>query len=110
MLRSMGMSNKLHLRVATTRPVMKALARGRVLRGTPLDPFGRAHVRRVERALLEREQRLVEHFTRNLSRDTYDQAVAAVSAVEQVRGYEDVKLRNLERYEASLREIGVADI
>jgi indolepyruvate ferredoxin oxidoreductase len=40
-LRSMGMSSKLKLG-AWSRPVLRATARGRVLRGTALDPFGRA--------------------------------------------------------------------
>ncbi len=50
-LRSMGMSQKLKLG-AWSRPLLKATARGRFLRGTAFDPFGRAHVRQVERELL----------------------------------------------------------
>ena len=33
------------------RPVLQTLARGKALRGTPLDPFGRAPIRQLEREL-----------------------------------------------------------
>ena len=39
------------------RPVLQTLARGKALRGTPLDPFGRAPIRQLERALARRVPR-----------------------------------------------------
>jgi indolepyruvate ferredoxin oxidoreductase len=105
-LRSMGMSSKLKLG-AWSRPVLKLTAKGKVLRGTPLDPFGRAHVRRVERELLASHTALVESLTSALTEQSYATAVAAASASEMVRGYEDVKLRNVVRYEQTLADLGL---
>jgi indolepyruvate ferredoxin oxidoreductase len=105
-LRSMGMSSKLKLG-AWSRPVLKATAKARVLRGTALDPFGRAEVRRVERELKASHSELVERLTSELSAETYDKAVAAAAAAELVRGYEGIKLANVERYREALAALGL---
>jgi indolepyruvate ferredoxin oxidoreductase len=105
-LRSMGMSSKLKLG-AWSRPVLKATARGRFLRGTALDPFGRAHVRVVERELLASHLALVERLTASLSAESYPTSVTAAGAAELVRGFEEVKLRNVERYRETLRALGL---
>ena len=34
-------------------PMLKLLARGKALRGTPLDPFGRTEERKLERRLID---------------------------------------------------------
>ncbi|MEZ5340371.1 MAG: DUF6537 domain-containing protein [Acidimicrobiales bacterium] len=52
-LKAGGLKKKLSLPAAQTAPAMKLLYRGRRLRGTAFDPFGRAEVRRVERALID---------------------------------------------------------
>jgi indolepyruvate ferredoxin oxidoreductase len=100
-LRSMGMERKLRLG-AWSRPLLKATARGRFLRGTKLDPFGRAHVRVVERELLASHTALVEKLSASLTAESYATAVAAAGAAELVRGFEDVKLRNVDRYREAL--------
>ena len=105
-LRSMGMSSKLKLG-AWSRPLLKATAHGRVLRGTALDPFGRAHVRRVERELKASHTALVEKLTASLTAQSYDTAVAAAGASELVRGYEGVKLGNVDRYRETLAALGL---
>ena len=51
-------------------------AKARFLRGTALDPFGRAEVRRVERRLLAEHLATVEQLSSQLSRETYARAVA----------------------------------
>ncbi|MGZ6827302.1 MAG: DUF6537 domain-containing protein, partial [Mycobacteriales bacterium] len=106
-LRSMGMSSKLKLG-AWSRPVLKATAAGRVLRGTALDPFGRAEVRRVERELAASHTALVERLSGSLTAESYATATAAAGASELVRGYEDVKLGNVARYREALAALGLA--
>jgi indolepyruvate ferredoxin oxidoreductase len=106
LLRSMGMDRKLQLGKGF-RPAFVGLAKAKALRGTPLDPFGRAHVRRVERELSVSHTALVERLSGALSADSYDMAVQAAAASELVRGYEDIKLGNVERYRARLVELGV---
>jgi indolepyruvate ferredoxin oxidoreductase len=105
-LRSMGMDRKLKLG-AWSRPVLKATAKGRFLRGTKFDPFGRMHVRVVERELLASHTALVERLTATLTAESYATAVAAAGAAELVRGFEDVKLRNVERYRETLTALGL---
>ncbi|MER6172481.1 indolepyruvate ferredoxin oxidoreductase family protein [Streptosporangium sp. NPDC001681] len=106
MLRSMGMSRKLKLG-PWFRPVLRGLAKGRVLRGTPLDPFGFAHVRRLERALAADYRGMVVELARTLDAGGYDRAVQAAEAAELVRGYEEVKLAGIERYRERRGELGV---
>jgi indolepyruvate ferredoxin oxidoreductase len=99
------MSRKLKLG-ASFRPVLKATAKGRFLRGTKLDPFGRAHVRAVERELAASHAALVERLASSLTAESYATATAAAGAAEVVRGFEDVKLRNVETYRETLASLG----
>jgi indolepyruvate ferredoxin oxidoreductase len=85
---------------------LRALARMKRLRGTAADPFGRAHVRRVERTLRDHYRDLVAGLARDLTVEDYDRAVAIAELPDVVRGYEGVKLRNVEAYVASLTALG----
>ncbi|KRB80574.1 indolepyruvate ferredoxin oxidoreductase [Nocardioides sp. Root190] len=85
---------------------LRTLARMKRLRGTAADPFGRAHVRRVERALRDHYRDLVTDLARDLAPGSYDRAVAIAELPDMVRGYEGVKLRNVEAYVASLVALG----
>ncbi|MGE3289315.1 MAG: indolepyruvate ferredoxin oxidoreductase family protein, partial [Pseudonocardia sp.] len=89
------------------RPVLRGLAKGKVLRGTGLDPFGGMHLRRVERAVRDGYRALVARLATGLTAENYDVAVAAAEAADLVRGYEDVKLAGIERFRERLRELGV---
>ncbi|MDN5749827.1 MAG: indolepyruvate ferredoxin oxidoreductase family protein [Pseudonocardia sp.] len=89
------------------RPVLQTLARGKALRGTPLDPFGRTGVRRLERELRDSYRALVLGLAADLTAENHATAVAAAQAAELVRGYEDVKLAGVARYRARLAELGV---
>ncbi|MEU8250305.1 indolepyruvate ferredoxin oxidoreductase family protein [Nonomuraea sp. NPDC048916] len=106
MLRSMGVDRKLVLG-PWFRPVLRALARGRVLRGTPLDPFGFARVRRLERALAAEYRDVVTELARTLDAASHDRAVAVAEAAELVCGYEGVKLAGVQRYRERRAELGV---
>jgi indolepyruvate ferredoxin oxidoreductase len=68
-----------------------------------MDPFGRAHVRRAERQLVEDYIALVERMITLLPSDAA-KATHVVGLVDQVRGYEGVKMANLERYRAALAD------
>jgi indolepyruvate ferredoxin oxidoreductase len=105
-LRAMGLDRKLQLG-AWSRPVLRATARARFLRGTALDPFGRAHLRVLERDLAASHAALVDRLSLELSADSYATAVSAAGAAELVRGFEDVKVRNVGRYRAALAALAV---
>ena len=68
------------------------------LRGTALDPFGRAEVRRVERALVGEYSEQIERRSTGSAPDTHDAAVALAELPDQIRGYEHVKLDTVKRY------------
>ena len=103
-LRALGLEHKLALGRAWT-PVLKLLARARFLRGTPFDPFRYGEVRRAERTLAREYASLVADLTASLSEDGYERAVAAASAVGEVRGYEQIKLAGIERYRARIASL-----
>jgi indolepyruvate ferredoxin oxidoreductase len=87
------------------RPAFRALHAMRRLRGTRFDPFGRAHVRRVERALVGEYRGAIEAAIELLGPATHEPAVRLAELPDLVRGYEDVKLRNVERFRAAKDEI-----
>jgi indolepyruvate ferredoxin oxidoreductase len=95
LLRAMGLERKLKFG-AWFDSAFRALARMKGLRGTALDPFGRAAVRRVERALPGEYRALVDRALAGLSPATYERAVSLARLPDLIRGYEDIKLRNVE--------------
>ncbi|WP_431964444.1 indolepyruvate ferredoxin oxidoreductase family protein [Nocardia sp. bgisy134] len=86
---------------------LRLLAKGKRLRGTKFDPFGYAHVRRVERELRAHYLGMVTDLATTLDAAGYDRAVRAAGLAEVVRGYEDVKLANVATYAERLRELGI---
>jgi indolepyruvate ferredoxin oxidoreductase len=78
----------------------------RRLRGTALDPFGYARVRRVERALVGEYQHMVERSLSDLTPAGYERAVRIACLPDLVRGYEDIKLRNVRRFHEEARALG----
>lgn len=98
--RKVGFSPRSHV-------ALRMLKHGKRLRGTPFDPFGYTRMRRLERELLAQYQSLLADAAATLTAETYERATAIAEAADLVRGYEDVKLRNVERYRARLQELGV---
>jgi indolepyruvate ferredoxin oxidoreductase len=97
LLRAMGLERKLKLGEWFV-PAFRSLRRMRRLRGTRLDPFGRAEVRRVERELIVEYEELVSEALTLLTPDTHDTAVELFELPDLIRGYEDIKLRNVALY------------
>jgi indolepyruvate ferredoxin oxidoreductase len=103
-LKALGLKRKIHLGPAAG-PAFWLLRAGRHLRGTALDPFGRAAMRRTERALVDEYRTLV---TRSLGRLTPDSAgvvTAIAELAEEIRGYEDVKIHNIDRFRVRAAEL-----
>jgi indolepyruvate ferredoxin oxidoreductase len=103
-LRAMGMRKKISLGPWFT-PVFRLLVALRRVRGTPLDVFGRAAVRRVERELIVEYRHAVERLLDVLGRDTLPTAVEIANLPDEVRGYEDIKLRNVAHYRERLTSL-----
>jgi indolepyruvate ferredoxin oxidoreductase len=102
LLRALGLTRKLALGPGTA-TLFRALRGLTRLRGTPLDPFGHAEVRRVERALIGQYRAAIEEALATLSPASYDRAVALAQLPDLVRGYEQIKLANVARYRAELQ-------
>ena len=90
--------------------VYHLLARLKGLRGTPFDIFGYDRVRRVERALIEEYRQLVFSALKGLDADNYERAVKLASLPDMVRGYDEVKLGNVERFWQEARGLGYGDL
>jgi indolepyruvate ferredoxin oxidoreductase len=80
------------------RPGFRLLAAGRRLRGTPWDPFGRTQVRRTERSLVSEYQAVIGQLLSGLTTANHGLAVEIAGLPDLVRGYEEIKLRNVATY------------
>ncbi|MFA5521726.1 MAG: indolepyruvate ferredoxin oxidoreductase family protein [Castellaniella sp.] len=80
-------------------PVFRALARLKVLRGTPLDLFGHTAERRRDRALIREYETMIATVLEALegTRDanTWQTAVELASIPEQIRGYGHIRTTNM---------------
>jgi indolepyruvate ferredoxin oxidoreductase len=90
-LRSIGLDRKMKFG-RTGEPSFRALRALKRLRGTRLDPFGYAKIRRLERAMVPEYERAVDTLVELLTADRLADAVAIAELPDQVRGYEHLKL------------------
>jgi indolepyruvate ferredoxin oxidoreductase len=104
MLRALGWDRKIKMD-ERFEPVFKALVRMKRLRGTRLDPFGQAHVRKVERALIREFEGILEEIMSKLSERNHAVAVEMARLPDMVRGYEEIKLEGVKRYRARMAQL-----
>ena len=107
MLRSMGVDRKLKLGRWFV-PFFRVLRSSKRVRGSVFDPFGKAEVRRVERALIGEYRELVEGAVERLHRGNHEKVAEIAGLADMVRGYEDIKLRNVERFRERAAELTAA--
>jgi indolepyruvate ferredoxin oxidoreductase len=103
-LRAAGMQRKITLG-RWFRPGYRTLHAMRRLRGTRLDPFGVAEVRRVERELVAEYRALVPTLLAMDDSGDTDRAIEIAGLPDMVRGYEQIKLDNVARYRTRLAEL-----
>ena len=97
------MSRKLKLG-RWARPLLVTLRGAKRLRGTPLDLFGYAKVRRCERRLPGEYREAIRALLGTLDMINRDEAVEIADLVDEIRGYEDLKLRRVVAYRDELSE------
>jgi len=97
-LKTLGLKRKVGLSRPAARVAFGALAPMKRLRQTRFDPFGRDHVRVVERALIAEYNALLDEIVQRLSLENHAVAVELAALPDLVRGYDEVKLRNVDRY------------
>jgi len=74
---------------------LKLLAHGRVLRGTPFDPFGQTAERRMERRLVDDYEARIRELVARLDRANIGLGTAIAQIPQTVRGFGHVKIANL---------------
>jgi indolepyruvate ferredoxin oxidoreductase len=85
--------------------VLKTLRALRSIRGTPLNIFGYARVRRVERQLIGAYRHLLETLLTDLNEDNYRIAVQIAGLPELIRGYEDIKLASVDEFHCQVNAL-----
>ncbi len=103
-LRSLGMDRKLRLGPWIF-PAFRALHALRRLRGTAFDPFGHAQVRKVERGLVAEYDAVVAEALELLSPATAATVVEVAELPDTIRGYEEIKLRNVTTFREQAPEL-----
>ena len=114
LLRDRGLKRKLELGGWFAWP-LRLLIPLRRLRGTPLDPFGRTEVRRLERELIGWYEALLDEIEAGLSPANHPTALQLADVPDRIRGYEGIKLRNaaaarqyVEQKRTQLKDVAVS--
>lgn len=81
---------------------MAFLAKGKLLRGSWADPFGRTTERRDERKLRDNYLAMIDRLLVRLNADTIEALTAIATLPDQIRGYGPVKEQAVETYRANL--------
>ena len=102
-LKAVGRDNKIAFG-QWTKPAFASLRGARRLRGSRFDPFGRSELRRIERVLAGEFLEAMEQVYASLRSDNLTAAVAIAGLPDQVRGYEDLKLRRITEYRSALAD------
>jgi len=107
MLKALGMNKKLTI-PAWAAPVFSVLARGKRLRGTPFDIFGKDHIRSTERALRSEYLSALDAGLEGLTAERLPALVELAETAQIVRGYDSVKLANVERFRTRMEHLSRA--
>ena len=81
----------------------------KALRGTPFDLFGYDRVRKTERDLIVQYRGLIFAALDELSAETYSDALKLAKLPDLIRGYDAVKLGNVERFWREVQALGFQD-
>ncbi len=89
-----GRRRKIAIKGSIALPLFRVLRHGKMLRGTPLDPFGYQAERRRERALVAQYTGDLKTISARLRADNIQAAVALAELPDQIRGFGPVKDAN----------------
>jgi indolepyruvate ferredoxin oxidoreductase len=85
--------------------VFQVLANMKTLRGTVFDVFGYAHIRKIERQLIDEYCDLILSALANVSPSTNRHVITLANSPDMIRGYEDVKLKNIDAWRKKVNEL-----
>ena len=97
-LRALGMRKKLKIPYRVAVPLMKILAKGKVLRGTKFDIFGYARVRKLERIMRDRYIEEISQSLKALTDTNFNEILSLAQSPDSVRGFEEIKLQKAEAF------------
>jgi len=100
-----GRRRKLAIPGRIALPLFRALRHGRVLRGTPLDPFGWQAERRAERRLAGETERSIAAAIDALRPETMDIAVSLAEIPLHIRGFGPIKHKAMQEAEPQRRAL-----
>ena len=103
--RSLGMKKKIKLG-RWFDSFYRVLIRMKFLRGTKLDIFGYAKVRKTERELIGQYRILITQALSNLTPENYEQVIDLANLPDMIRGYEEIKLDNVKKFWQKVEELG----
>jgi len=106
-LHAFGHTGKLPVRRSAV-PLMRTLRALKWLRGRRIDPFGRTEVRRLERALPAEYLAAVDAALTQLTPRNADLVRELAELPDVIRGYEAIKLANVDRYREKAAALGSA--
>jgi indolepyruvate ferredoxin oxidoreductase len=104
LLRAMGVDHKIKLR-RSAGPLFRTLRSMRGLRGTPLDVFGHAEVRHLERTLPDEYRALVDRSLERLTPITHATIAQIAALPDLIRGYETIKTTNIAKFRTRAQEL-----
>jgi indolepyruvate ferredoxin oxidoreductase len=105
-LKAMGVQRKIGVPSGPAGTAMfRVLSSMKRLRNTRLDPFGRDHVRVVERELIAEYEGLLGEILASVNPYNHDVAVRLAGLPDLVRGYDEVKLANVEAYRQQVAQL-----
>ena len=102
--RAMGLQKKITVGRWFT-PMYHLLYASRHLRGTRVNPFGYTKLRRLERDLIGEYIAVLEVICERLTPENHGTSVTIAELPDMIRGYEGVKMRNVELYHGRLAEL-----
>jgi indolepyruvate ferredoxin oxidoreductase len=95
-----GRRRKIAIPGSVALPLFRVLRHGKLVRGTPLDPFGYQEERRQERALIGQYTADLRSILAALTPANLPTAIALADLPDQIRGFGPVKDANREKAQA----------
>ena len=105
----LGINRKIKIPSWVAKPTFRVLSFAKFLRGTPLDIFGYSRERRLERKLIEEYKELVldllaQANPKHENPASYEKIVEISGLASIIKGFNSVKLENVETYRRVLKE------
>ncbi|MFT7475572.1 MAG: indolepyruvate ferredoxin oxidoreductase [Verrucomicrobiales bacterium] len=101
-LKKVGIDRKVAIPSGAARKTFASLIKTKRLRGSKFDPFGRSEERKIERQLIEEYDDLLTRLHSGLTAENVAEAVDIAELADQIRGFDEVKLANVERYRSEV--------